>query len=737
MQCRNPPDFPWPNTRRAAQLCCWLAIFCSAALAGDQYQFEVWTADNGLPQNIIRDIRQTPDGYLWLATLDGLARFDGVRFTVFNKTNSPGIHSTRFTSLFEDRDGDLWLGTEGSGVTCFHHGRFVTYTTQQGLPHNFVRAITGDKSGNLWVLSHDSIAQWQAAAGRFADVTPKDLKIPFDTFLWEGGGFWGADDTRLHGFVEGRFVTYQLPPWLPGRSIWGVAIAQNGVMWLETSDGMHATIVNGNVQRQAPEATLTYLDARGNSWTMGVGQRLIRDMNCSQSGHTQKIPFSALREDGEGNLWLATDGQGLYQVRRQVITAYSKEQGLIDRDVYPVYQDRAGALWMGAWPGGLTCFQDGKFSSYTTKDGLASRLVTALYEDRGGRLWVAAHGGLRVFQDGRFLDPHGPAIPNRAVIQAIHQDGEGTYWFGTSLGLVRYKDGVSKLLTDQDGLAGEDVRVIMDGSAGDLWIGGYGGLTRLRAGQFKRWTERDGLPSDMVRALYRDSDGIIWIGTYDGGLGRFQDGKFTRYTTSEGLFNNGVFQILEDARGNFWMSSNRGIYRVSKRDLNEFAAGAHTGITSVAYGRSDGMLNVECNGGFSPAGVKARDGKLWFPTQDGVAVIDPEAVPSNRRPPPVVIESFLLDRVPTPLAGSLRIAPDKTNFEIQYTALSFIDSQQIRFKYKLEALDSGWVDAGARRAAYYSHVPPGDYVFRVIARNSDGAWNTEGSSLEMTVLAPY
>jgi streptogramin lyase len=296
---------------------------------------------------------------------------------------------------------------------------------------------------------------------------------------------------------------------------------------------------------------------------------------------------------------------------------------------------------------------------------------------------------------------------------------------------------VSKLLTDQDGLAGEDVRVIMDGSAGDLWIGGYGGLTRLRAGQFKRWTERDGLPSDMVRALYRDSDGIIWIGTYDGGLGRFQDGKFTRYTTSEGLFNNGVFQILEDARGNFWMSSNRGIYRVSKRDLNEFAAGAHTGITSVAYGRSDGMLNVECNGGFSPAGVKARDGKLWFPTQDGVAVIDPEAVPSNRRPPPVVIESFLLDRVPTPLAGSLRIAPDKTNFEIQYTALSFIDSQQIRFKYKLEALDSGWVDAGARRAAYYSHVPPGDYVFRVIARNSDGAWNTEGSSLEMTVLAPY
>ncbi|HEY8460316.1 MAG TPA: ATP-binding protein, partial [Blastocatellia bacterium] len=240
--------------------------------------------------------------------------------------------------------------------------------------------------------------------------------------------------------------------------------------------------------------------------------------------------------------------------------------------------------------------------------------------------------------------------------------------------------------------------------------------------------------------LYEDRDGSLWIGSYDGGLTRFKDGRFTRYTTKEGLFNDGVFQILEDSRGNLWMSCNRGIYRVSKHELNEFADGRRSSITSIAYGRSDGMLNPECNGGRWPAGVRTRDGKLWFPTQDGVAVIDPEAIPSNAQPPPVVIESFLLDRTPVaPLEFDrpIRIAPEWENFEIEYTALSFVNSERIRFRYKLEGLDQDWTEAGTRRAAYYSYVPPGQYIFRVTAANSDGVWNTEGQSLRVIVLPPF
>lgn len=695
----------------------------------------MWTADNGLPQNILRDLCQTPDGYLWVVTLDGLARFDGVRFTVFNKLNSPGIASNRFTRLYEDRKGDLWLATEATGVTRYHEGRFVTYTTHDGLPNNSIQSTIGDESGNVWVLAGNSIAQWDEAAGRFRDVTPQNPAIHYDRFLWESGGLWGSDGKQLYLFVQGVLNSHALPDWLRGQTIRRAAADQNGAIWLETTNGQHARMVDGHFER-APKSAV-YRDRLGNLWTIGVGPYLGRYMIYRDAGHKYKITFVALREDREGDLWLASEGQGLYRAPRKFVTTYSQEEGLIDRVVYPVFQDHDGDIWIGAWSRGLSRWHNGRFTNYTKKDGLADNFLTALGEDTQGRLWTATSAGLSVFERGSFRAPPGPVLPAGAVVQTIFRDRQGTLWFGSGRGLIRYKDGVTTLLTVRDGLVNDDVRVIAEGHSGDLWIGGYGGITRLRNGAFTRWTERDGLPSNAVRTIYEDAQGVVWIGTYDGGLGRLENGRFTRYTTQQGLFNNGVFRILEDARGNFWMSSNRGIYRVSKQELNEFAAGSRSAITSVSYGRSDGMRNEECNGGSQPAGIQARDGKLWFPTQDGVAVIDPETVPANPQAPPIEIESLLIDRTPAAFDHPLRIAADKTNLEIQYTALSFIDSGQIRFRYRLQALDSGWVEAGARRTAYYSHIPPGEYAFTVIASNRDGVWNNEGKSLQITVLAPF
>jgi len=259
----------------------------------------------------------------------------------------------------------------------------------------------------------------------------------------------------------------------------------------------------------------------------------------------------------------------------------------------------------------------------------------------------------------------------------------------------------------------------------------------LRDDNFIHFTSKDGLGSDKVRAIYEDSDGALWIGTYDGGLSRFKDGRFTSYTTEQGLYNNGAFQILEDSRGNFWISCNRGIYRVSKQELNDYADGKVAAVTSVAYGKQDGMINIECNGGRQPAGVKASDGKFWFPTQQGVALIDPETVSVNSNPPIVVIEACLLDRASIDFSGAVEIAPGKQDLEINYTGLSFIRSAQIRFKYRLEGLDSDWIDAGTRRTAYYSRIPPGSYRFVVIAANSDGIWNMEGASVQMNVYPPF
>jgi signal transduction histidine kinase/ligand-binding sensor domain-containing protein len=742
-----------------------LAVAYPASIAQAQYRFDSWTADNGLPQNSIHAIHQARDGYLWLATSDGLVRFDGVRFTVFNKSNSPGIASNRFNCLYEDRHGDLWIGTENGGVTRRRRGVFTTFTTAHGLPHNTILGVTGDESGDLWVLSSNLLVQWRETTGKFLPSDPNQPKFGFGSDAFGSlGGFWGVDKATLQRFARGRLASWN---GLPSMNIHAVAEDRHGDVWVATRDAGLARIKGGKVARvygasdglpsnlmwfiSGAELKIACVDRDGNLHIISLDPWVKRAVLRPPPGMLERLDINepylditALYEDREGNLWIGTQRRGLYRARKQIITAYSKWQGLVDNNVYPIYEDRAGAVWIGAWYRGLSRFKDGAFTNYTKRDGLPSGLVTAISEDLAGRLWVAAYGdasrsGLRIFERGRFTVPDKLALIEGQV-SAICQDRTGALWFGADRGLIRYQDGTLTSLTAKDGLAGDDVKVIINGAAGDLWIGSYGGLSRFKDGKLASWTERDGLASNAVRALYEDRDGVLWIGSYDGGLSRFKDGRFTRYTTKEGLFNDGVFQILEDARGNFWMSSNRGVYCVSKHELNEFAAGRLASITSIAYGRSDGMLNPECNGGRWPAGARARDGKLWFPTQDGVVVIDPEAIPFNAQPPPVIIESFLLDRAPvTPLGFDrpVRIAPGRENFEIEYTALSFVNSERIRFKYKLEGLDQDWTEAGTRRTAYYSYVPPGEYVFRVIAANSDGVWNMEGQSLRIIAMPPF
>lgn len=708
--------------------------------AQTQYGFDHWTVQDGLPQDIIRGIAQTPEGYLWIATLDGLVRFDGVRFSIFERSNTPGLASNRFREMYPGRGGDLWLTDEIGGITRYHDGVFHNYGMERGIPNSVVSALTVNEAGDVWILSANRILEWNEAIERFVAVTPTQTKMTYAELLWEVTGFWGRDESKIHCFAHGRFVDYPLPPWLEHEVIWGAAVDQDGALWLETIDGKQTKIdVDGTTHalKASDQPTMRLVDSHGRSWKMRVGDHLSRRLDFISSSKNVTIAVTRFYEDRQGNPWFGTEGDGLYHLQKQSIFDYSKEQGLADRDTYAIYQDRTGAVWIGAWHVGLSRFVQGRFVNYSQADGLRGRNVTAILEDREGRLWVGSYGGLAIFDKGRFRKATQPSLAEEVIVQAICQDREGTLWFGTTAGLVRYKDGVTTFLTAKDGLASEDVRVIVEDYQGDLWIGGYGGLTRVHQGQFTRWTERDQLPSNSVWSIYEDSDHVLWIGTYDGGLVRFKDGKFTRYTAKDGLFSNGVFQILEDSHSNLWISSNRGIYRVSKRDLNEFADGVRNTITSVSYGKIDGMLSVECNGGIWPAGTRTTDGKLWFPTLDGVAVIDPSSIVYDSQPPPVIIESALLDRAPLPVTAPLSLRPGQQNLEIQYTAPAFVKPAQIHFRYRLEGQESQWVDAGSRRTAYYSHLPPGQYSFHVIAANSDGVWDLKGQSLRITVLAPF
>jgi signal transduction histidine kinase/ligand-binding sensor domain-containing protein len=731
-------------------VCLWglLLLLHSAFAVPVQYHVDSWTTENGLPQNVIRDMCQTPDGYLWLATLDGMVRFDGVRFVVFNRSNSPGIKSNRFTTLYCMPDGEFWAGTEFSGITRYSNGEFTTYTGGNGLPANDVPAVIGDNAGHIWALSHTSIVQWNGASFHLIALPPEEAQCSY--FPMGRSGFVCIQGKSLHLFVRGQFLQYPLPSGWPQRTFTRAGRDISGVIWLTDGFGKFARLTRGRwfeipqteEKRDASSRWVdrpsVYRDFHGNLWKISVGSEAaypLQAINLSLDGKSQRIVFNSFFEDREGSVWLATDGQGLYRLRRQTVTTLSEQDGLPDRNIYPIFQDREGSIWVGTWDGGLARYSKGRFTPVSIGGAPAPTRINSIFEDREGVLWVATSMELYTMKHGQFYPVHIPG--GTPSIRVIHEEPEGALWFGSDRGLLRFKDGAWSLLTTKDGLASDDVRVIIDGRAGNVWIGGYGGLTSLDHGQFKRWTQADGLPSNSIRSLYEDPEGTLWIGTYDGGLGRFKDGKFTRFTTREGLFSNGVFQILEDSRGYLWMSSNRGIYRVSKNELNDFAMGKRAAVSSTAYGKSDGMRNAECNGGLWPAGIRSNDGKLWFPTQDGVAVVDPGKVAANPVPPPVIIESISLDQEQQPLERPVRLTPGHENLEIEYTALSFLNSANIRFRYKLEGLDRDWVEANMRRTAYYSHLPPGRYTFKVIAANSDGVWNTQGQSVSITVLPPF
>jgi signal transduction histidine kinase/ligand-binding sensor domain-containing protein len=700
-----------------------------------QYRATQWNANAGLPQNIVRGIVQMPDGYLWIATLNGIARFDGVRFTVFDKSNTPGITTNRIAALARGTDGDLWLCGENGSITRYHKGIFSLLGMPEGVPTNSVKAITSDNAGNVWILSEGRILKWNNSQSKFESVS-SDGAIHYDPLNWVATGFWGLRGRTLSCFAHGRFSSYDLPEKVDPASLRKVAVGGDGVVWLSLPNEQFARLINGKWLIQSSPVVMPFIDPTRQPWKAIIGSQLDRVLVFPSEEMDKGIRYNQIVDDDEHNVWVGAEGQGLYRIDKQTIHTYSVGKGLISANVYPVLSGKNGDMWVGSWPTGLTQFHEGKTRTYTTKDGVPG-LPTALAEDHAGNLWIGTHSGLAVLSEGHIHTP--PNLPpNFPDVQAILETRDDALLLGTPEGLYRYspRDQKGTWLKSPAGVDVGDVRVIVESADGDIWFGGYGGLTKMHNGAMTRWTEREGLPSDSVRAIYQDPQGVIWVGTYDGGLGRFANGQWTHYNEANGLFDNGVFQILEDHHANLWMSSNRGIYRVSKKQLNDLAAGRESNVITVSYGRSDGMLTPECNGGLWPAGAVDKQGHLWFPTQDGVAVVDPDIVSVSLQSPKIVVESATIDHVPTDLDKPITISPGQESLEIAYTALSFYRPDQIVFRYKMDGLDSKWQNVGYRRTAYFAHMPPGKYTFRMMAANSEGIWN-EAVGLKVTVLPPF
>jgi signal transduction histidine kinase/ligand-binding sensor domain-containing protein len=748
---RAGPTVSWGRRVAAALLLLpapGLALDSQRPLA--KYSLDAWSVDRGLPENSVFSIVQTRDGYLWVGTTEGLARFDGLRFTIFDKANTPAIRHNQVQALFEDKAGALWIGTYGGGVVRLKDGRFRSYTAGDGLAGDTVRAIDESPDGALWIGTHGTGLS-RLAGGAFRTFTARDglagdliraVRAARDGTVWVGTNHGVS---RLRGETVETFTARE---GLLHDVVTSLYEDRGGRMWIGTSGGLNV-FENGRLRGYTTRDGLSVdrifaiqEDRDGNLWigTDGGGVNRFHDGRFealrARDGLGSDV-VRALYQDAEGSVWIGTHGGGLGRLRDGFIV-HTAQDGLPDDRVRTVLEDRRGAVW-AATPGGLGRWQDGRWRRYTKAAGLSDNTVLALHEDRAGALWVGTRdGGLHRFESGRFqVFTTAQGLPNNTVM-AITERRDGSLWVGTEGGVARYAGGRFTVYGTAQGLSFPEVRALHEDANGDLWIGTFGGgVNRLRDGRFTAWTRREGLSNDFVYCIHEDADGALWIGTLGEGLSRIHDGRVTVFRVEDGLFHDMIFQVLDDDRDNLWMSTNRGIFRVSRRELLEVAAGRRPRATSVSYGIADGMKTNECTGGPQPAGWRARDGRLWFPTRKGLVVIDPADADTSTQAPPVVIEQVRADRAELPPGPALEAPPGRGELEFQYTGISFVGAENMRFRYKLEGFDADWVDAGTRRLAHFTNLAPGSYRFRVKAQNKDGVWNESGAAVDVRLLPHF
>jgi ligand-binding sensor domain-containing protein/tRNA A-37 threonylcarbamoyl transferase component Bud32 len=717
-----------------------------------QYIIDGWNAETGLPQSSVYAVLQTGDGYIWIGTEEGLARFDGVEFIVFDGSNTPAISKNFISCLLEDREKNLWIGTLGGGIVVYHEGKFKRWTEEDGLSHNYIYSLFEDPSGNIWIgTDRGGVNRWNKEANTFQVYKREDSLA--DSYirafcLDSQGNFWIGTRKGLCLFKDNRLRPYPLN--LPG----GVgAVGVNAILedhrknlWIGTTRGLYRRREEKWILYRLGEDTLEseikflFEDRDLNIWIGTEGYGLTRYSRGTFSTLTQKdgllgnaVPW--LTEDREGNLWVGTI-YGLNRLKEGKFTAITTREGLADDVVFSVFEDSNGYLWIGT-DNGLDRYKDGEFMHFTARGGFTHNVVDTIYEDSQGYIWVGADKGLTQLKNTPHTISEVKAYLNEYYIPAVAEDREGKIWIGTMGGAVQIREQGLRWFTQRDGLGSDDVSLIYKDSRGDLWFSTLRrGITLYRGGTFTVFAEAEGFSGDTVQCIREDADGVIWFGT-NSGLSRFKDGKFTNYTQKNGLFHNNIYHILEDKKGNLWMSTNKGIFQVSKKKLNDFAERKISHIDSVAYDKSDGMKSVECNGGYQTAGCKTKDGKLWFPTIKGVVYIDPEKIILNTVQPPVLIQRVLLDGEAAVPGQTVEIPPGVKRLEIHFTALSFTNPQRVQLKYRLEGYDEQWVRPHRQRTALYTNLDAGTYRFHVIAGNDDGFWNETGAALHLKVIPPF
>ena len=711
----------------------------------DEFSHKTWTSENGLAADAILALLQSRTGHLWIGTRNGLARFDGLTFTVYDRANTPDLAADRVQALLEGRDGSLWIGTTG-GLTHLANGRFRSYTKADGLGADFVYALGEDRDGHVWVgTSGGGVSRFDGQGfTTFTTADGLDSNLVRSLMFDDRGTLWVGTSNALNRFERGRFARYDVQGLLPA-AVSALAMDRVGNLWIGTNRGLgRVHLSDGTVGRFTESTGLInddvrtlYTDSVGDVWigTMG-GLSRHRDGSLDSSGGADGPGFDLVRaviQDREGSYWVGTDGRGLTRIRDAAFTAYGEGNGLPSESVYCLTGDPTrNALWAGLSSGEVYGLAGDRFT-LTVGDGLDGSSIRALLEDRRGTLWIATDARLYRYSGARLERLEWVEARLHERVRVIFEDRDGRIWLGGEGGVGVIDAGRLQVYTTAEGLADDRTRAILQDVDGSMWIGGYSGLSHFTNGQFTNISTAQGLSNPLVRSLYQDEDRTLWIGTLGGGLNRLRDGQITSFRQNQGLTSDTVYSILEDGHGHLWMSSDDGVFEVNKTQLDEFAAGRAPAIESTPYGESDGMPSRECQGGGS-AGWQTPDGRFWFPTRRGIAMVGPDPVGRNREPPPLVLEQALVDGRPFVSGDTLPAGSGRVEF--QYAAPTFLDPERTRFTVRLEGFDNDEIDAGTQRAAVYTNLPPRSYRFVVSAVSGDGVWNRDGTTVDFT-LEPY
>ncbi|MBI2427684.1 MAG: hypothetical protein HYV29_02620 [Ignavibacteriales bacterium] len=725
--------------------CCFLVAFADDEAGRKpksltQFTHEVWQTDDGLPQNSVNCIVQTPDGYLWMGTQEGVVRFDGVQFTLFDKRNTPQIKNNYISALYVDRDGTLWIGTYDGGLIRYTNNSFRATTGIKKFENTHIRTIFEDKSGGMWIAVRGrGVLRIDTLRHLSFDTTNGLLQNEVWAFAEDAKGrIWMATEGGVSIYDKGVFRNVTKKEGLISNNINTLTPAPNNRMWIGTNQGVMRVPIDPDDSLQFEKFTVndglphrivytTFLDTKGQLW-IGTRNGIALWNKGTISSFTVDDGLSydhvmAIFVDREENVWIGTDGGGLNVLRDGLFTTFTTKEGIPSNVIWTVYEDSDGQLWIGT-DKGLVCMNGDRtkiLSLYTKKDGLYDNEIYSVAVDRRGVIWAATVNGVNIIEKGKVKRVEPLSLTYNQITAHVFADSKDRVWIATTgNGLLQYVNGtLSKQYKEKDGLASSYINAIAEDRHGNIWVGtDGGGVSVISDTGIVTYSVSNGLSSNFVHTIYHDENDGTWVGTFGGGVNRIKEGTVSSITTAQGLFDDALFQILKDDYGRMWFTSNKGIFQVSLDELNECADGRTGQIHSSTYGTEDGLKSVECNGGVQPAGWKASDGSLWFPTSGGVAMIHPRNIATNQQPPLVVIEEMIVDNNQFDLAHDIAVSPGRERFEFRFTGLSFVNPKKVRFKVKLEGYDKGWDDVGTRRA-------------------SDGVWNETGASVTFTHQAYF